>query len=407
MKFFRIALPLFVLTAALTGAIATPASATESALDFRVAPAAGSELSEGEDYFVLDMEPGDTRAQSLEISNDSEGWLRVELAAVDAATAQMGGVDYGSEQLSDEATGSWITLQDRTVPLAPGGSTQVRFEVDVPDDAIGGVHLGGLVIWVEGAEEEAVAGAQASMSVQSRRVIAVQVELPGPAAPVLEIRGAHAEARPDGLYLGMDLFNAGTSFATGTGTVSIEGRDEVGTFALDTVVPRTGTNFPFRWGGSSVPNGSYEVEIEIDYGVAITTWQGEVSVGPALQADLRGRGIDGGARSAFPAIVAAIAAGLLSIGILLFFARKRSLFSGVSSRLPRVSLTRSPRHPAPPLRVIPGRRPAAPTAPPAVFVPRSEEEQRCVPPPPPPPPPARPIRAAPGYVGAAVSNFDY
>lgn len=401
MKFFRVALPLFVLATTLTALIAPPASAAESSLDFRVAPAAGSELSEGEDYFILEMEPGDRRAQAVEIRNDSQRSLRVQLAAVDAATAQMGGVDYASDELVPEITGSWITLEDRIIRLAPGESTQVRFEVKVPIDATTGAHLGGLVIWVEGAEEETAAGASASLSVQSRRVIAVQVDLPGPAAPVLEIRGAYAEARPDGLYLGVDLFNTGTDFATGTGSVSIEGRDESGTFALDTVVPRTGTNFPFRWAGSSVPNGSYEVAIEIDYGVGIATWQGEVSVGPALQADLRGRGVDRGAGPIFSRSLLAIAVVLVLIIILLLW-RRRSPLSSLGSRLPRLSFARSPGHAPAPLQMVPARSPAQPAAAPAAFVPRSEEEQRCVPPPPPPPPPAGPSQMDPSYQGAAA-----
>lgn len=403
MKVFRIAVLLLVLTAFM-GSIASPVSAAESALDFRVAPAAGPGLSEGQDYFVLDMVPGDRRTQAIELSNDSQQPLHVQLAAVDAATAQMGGVDYASEEKPAGATGSWITLEDRTIPLAPGESTQVSFDVEVPEDAVAGVHLAGLVIWVEGAEEETNAGTQASMSVQSRRVIAVQVDLPGSAAPVLEIRGGHAEARPDGLYLGVDLFNSGTGFATGTGTVSIEGLDELGTFTLDTVVPRTGTNFPFRWGGSGVPNGSYDVSVEIDYGTAIATWQGEVVVGPALQAGLRGRGVEAGQSDLLRSMLA-IGAVLIGVVGLVFFLRRRRVLSRIGSRRPRPSLTRSPPPPARP-HMQPARRPGLVPAPP-VFVPRSEEEQRRVPPPPPPPPPARPAPVA-AYAGAAGgSNFDY
>lgn len=403
MKLFRISLLFMVLAAAFMGSTATSAWAAESVLDFRVAPAAGSELSEGEDYFVLDMVAGDSRTQAIQLSNDSQSPLRVQLAAVDAATAQMGGVDYASEEPATEATGSWITLEDRSIPLAPGGSTRVPFEIEVPEDAVTGVHLAGLAIWVEGAEEETAAGTQASMSVQSRRVIAVQVALPGPAAPMLEIRGAQAEARPDGLYLGVDLYNSGTGFATGTGTVSIEGREESGTFALDTVVPRTGTNFPFRWGGSGVPNGSYDVSIEIDYGTATASWQGEVVVGPALQAGLRGRGVEAGGLSALLRLMLVIGV-LISVVVLVFFLRRRQVLSRIGSRLPQPSLRRSPLPPARQLQ--PARRPGLVPAPP-VFVPRSEEEQRCVPPPPPPPPPARPT-PVPSYAGAAGgSNFDY
>ena len=400
-----------ILTSVLTGVLVlclTPAvSANESALDFRVVPAPSSEVSEGGDYFVLSTEPGGVETQAVDVSNPSTKPLTVRLAAVDAATAQMGGVDYGAEQLPTKATGSWISLDQELVELAPGASKEVAFQVAVPSDADSGVHLGGVVVWVEGAEQQQDAGAGATMNVQSRRVIAVQVDVPGPAAPLLEIRGAHAEARPDGLYLGIDLFNSGTDFASGSGAVSIEGRDGSETFALDTVVPQTGTNFPFRWSGAAVPNGSYDVAVEIDYGVAIATWQGQVSVGPAVQQDLRGRGVGEGAGSRLPLLIS-IGAALALLLVLLFLWRKRGHFSGLGSRLPAVSIPRSRRQPAPRLRTVPARRPRVVTPSPAVFVPRSEEEQRCVPPPPPPPPPARPAHKGPGYAGvASVSNFDY
>ena len=382
MKSFRIAFPLCVLSAALVASIPMPASASEGALDFRVGPAAGSELSKGGDYFVLEMESGHSRTQAIEISNPSQRPLRVQLDEVAAATAQMGGVDYGSEQPPTGAAGSWITLEKRTVSLAAGGSTNVSFEIEVPANAVTGVHLAGLAVWVEGAERETAAGARTTMKVQSRRVIAVQVNLPGPAAPVLEIRGAQAEARPDGLYLGVDLFNSGNGFARGTGTVSIEGRDGIEDIVLDTVVPRTGTNFPFRWAGAAVPNGSYEVAIEIDYGVAIATWQGQVRVGPAVQEGLLGRGIGERGSSAFPRLLLAVGAALLALIVLVLVRRKRPFFPRSFSRAPGVR--RSRRHPRPTHRIVPDQGPGAVTSSPTLFVPRSEEQRRLPPPPPPP-----------------------
>lgn len=380
------------LTCLLTGfvvlSIAPSASADESQLDFRVSPATGSDVSEGGDYFVLPMAAGEADTQSVTVSNPSSQSLEIRLAAVDAATAQMGGVDYGSEEITPEATGTWIALEESQVRLAAGESAEVEFDVGVPSDAGSGVHLAGLVVWVEGDEDQAAEGASATMNVQARRVIAVQIELPGPAAPLLEVRGAEAEARPDGLYLGIDLFNSGTGFAKGTGTVSIEGRDAQETFTIDTIVPGTGTVFPFRWASASIPSGSYEVSIEVDYGGSAASWQGEVLVGSAVQSDLRGRGVGEGSGSGQQKYL--VPGGillLLAISGLLF----RRMFSGrVVLRLPRVSFTRSPK----PAVVSSLRSPqrnvmrSAPAAPPPVFLalPRSEELQRRVPPPPPPPP---------------------
>ena len=390
MKKLHTTLRALMVTAALLVHLAPSASANESALDFRVVPAASSSLSEGGDYFVLAMEPGDVLKQALEISNPSKRPLQVRLAAVDAATAQMGGVDYGAEQITPEATGEWISLEQDTIRLGPDESREVSFDVAVPADAASGVHLGGVVVWVEGAEEETVAGAAATMNVQSRRVVAVQVELPGDAAPALEIRGAQAEARPDGLYLGIELFNSGSDFAKGTGTVSIEGRDAEESFLLDTVVPGTGTTYPFRWAEAGVERGSYDVTVEVDYGAGIATWEGEVTVGRGVQDDLRGRGV--GSSDGPGQVLYLTVAGVLLLAVLAYLVRK-----GLLRDLPIPTLRVSRRpvktraagallpHPSVPSYA------SAPTVTRVPFVPRSEEEQRRVPPPPPPPPPGRPL----------------
>ncbi len=385
-----IAIAILVLNAA------HPASASESDLAFRVAPASGSQLSEGGDYFILSMQPGESREQAVQVSNSSSKDLEIRLAPVDASTAQMGGVDYGSENAAPESTGDWIVLSESKVALAPGESKTVEFSVRVPSGAADGLHLAGLSVWVEGDESQRSTGSPATINLQSRRVIAVQVNLPGPAAPLLEIRSAQAEARPDGLYLGIELFNLGTDFASGEGTISIEGRER-GSFLFDKVVPRTGTTFPFKWADTSVPNGSYPVSVEIDYGGPHASWEGEVVVGAVVQNDLRGRGVAEGTAMSVPQKVliggiALIVGALLLLG--LHQARVRSLFKRSPSRrrLPSVRPVRSR---------IRGRPTSTPT-PAARFVPRPEEVQRRVPPPPPPPPPRPGPARAPVLASSAT-----
>lgn len=392
-----------VLTAVLVLCLGPAASANESALDFRVMPGPDSEVSEGGDYFVLTAEPGDVERQTVEVSNPSDEMLDVRLAAVDAATAQMGGVDYGAEQLPTKATGSWIALDQERIQLAPGDSEEVAFDVNVPGDAPSGVHLGGLVVWVEGVEQKQAAGAGATMNVQSRRVVAVQVDLPGPAAPIVELRGAEAEARPDGLYLGIDVFNSGNGFAKGSGTVSIEGQDEQGSFLLDTVVPQTGTIYPFRWATTGVPNGLYEVEIELDYGSGITSWNGEVLVGPAVQDDLRGRGVDASAGRELDRYL--VIGGGLALALVALLLHRRLRGGRPLRRLPRIVIQRAqrpgpvastPRSVQVPVRIGAGYPISD------LSVPPSEQQRRVPPPPPPPPGGFRPPPPPPLGVGRAA-----
>jgi hypothetical protein len=354
---------LIAATAALvaSGAVAAPASAA-TAMRFSVRPDPDGSLSPGADYFVLEAEPGDTVTQALQVSNPGARPVRVRLAPVDATTAQFGGVDYTASGLRPRVVGAWIELEDENLELAPGEVETVPFTVSVPAGAPTGVNLGGIAAWTPppAAAASDQEGLAATTEVHTRRVVAVQVELPGPAEPVLEIAGVSASARPDGVYLQIDLHNSGNGFAQGEGTLELPDEEFAGTFALDKVVPGTGVAYPLRWRKQAPPKGSYPVVVEIDYGAGVAEYEGEVVIGGGLEADLADRGIRDVGSGGFPAVPAAAAgAALLCCAVALLVWRRR-------------------RRPAP--------ASAAPTAPVTAVPPPSPSMARPHGPPPPPPP---------------------
>lgn len=300
----------------------SPAAAGETKIDFVVRPASGSEVSVGGDYFRVRSEPGGTSRQTLELKNESRAPVALHLAAVDAWTAQMGGVDYGEERHRLERTGGWITLGQRSIELAPGSSTSIPFTVDVPEGARSGIHLAGIAVWSPKAETAPEAVAAATIELKTRRVVAVEVELPGRSGPELVIRGAAAAARSDGLYLEMDLFNEGRGYARGEGLVRIQGQDGPATFPLDIVVPETGTAYPIKWSDERIPLGAYRVSIEVDYSDDVARWEGDVVVGQAVDDDLIDRGF-AAAPGTFPWPVLLTAVGLVLLLLLVFFIRRR------------------------------------------------------------------------------------
>lgn len=340
------------------------ASAAIPPMRFSIRPDPHGSLSEGGDYFVIDAKPGTVVRDALQLSNAGKQPVRVRLEPVDATSAQLGGVDYSSVGDAPERTGSWIDLA-RTVVTIPAGAVElVQFDVSVPEDARPGVNLGGIAAWTPptGAGEREDEGLDAAVNVQTRRVVAVQVNLPGPAAPVLEISEVNAIGRPDGIYLQMTIKNEGHGFATGEGVLRLgEGDDAiVESFALDKVVPETVVWYPVRWRAEAPPDGAYPATVEIDYEAGVARWQGDVTVGELVRESLDDRGI--GSEPQFPvALVAVIVGAAAAMGAAVWRWKRRR--------------RKKAEAPAP--------RPAAHLAPPP---PPPVATTKTSPPPPPPPP---------------------
>lgn len=373
---------LMILAAALvvTGTLASPARAAIGAMRFSVRPTPTGSLSPGGDYFVLKTAPGEVVEDALEISNPTSRPVQVRLAPVDATTAQMGGVDYTPSDSVPQAAGAWIDLARTSVDVAPGDAEVVPFSVSIPKDAPPGINLGGIAAWTppSGAEGPDADGVAATVEIQTRRVVAVQVELPGSAAPHLEIGGVKAIARPDGIYLQVDITNTGHGFAAGEGTLELPGESFSSVFPLDKVVPGTQVGYPIKWRAAAPADGAYPVSVEIDYGDATAEYDGEVVVGAEVRTGLADRGIGGEAsrsRSLLLPLGGLAVVGAAGIAAVLHRRRRRSR---TESR--PAPATRAPAAPA-------TATPSGPTAPPPPPSPRPTAS------PPPPPPPL--VDAAP------------
>lgn len=261
---------------------------------FLVRPAPDSSTTAEGSYFLLEIEPGAEIVQNLELRNDSPEPIVLELAGVDAVTGPLGGASYGLA--TDEVTraGAWIELQETSVPLEPGASASIPFTVSVPSDAQTGEHLAGLAVAAVESDAPAAttdAGGGASVDIRTRRLVAVQVNLPGAAEPELVISGVRPVARPQGLYLEIDIEHVGTALARGEGTISLPGDGFEQDFVVDTFVPRTTIAYPISW-TADTREGSYDAEVELRYDGKVATWQGEVSVGEEVLDTLADRQVD-------------------------------------------------------------------------------------------------------------------
>lgn len=276
--------------------LATPATAATQDGDvaFLVRPAPGSSTVAEGGYFLLEAGPGDEVSQTLELRNDSTEPVELQLAAVDAVTGAQGGASYGLATDAVTRTGGWITLDETTVPLEPGAFARIPFTVRVPSDVDSGEHLAGLSVAAvqdDGPVATEDVGAGASVDIRTRRVVAVQVNTPGPAEPELTIDGVRPAARAQGLYLEIDIDHVGTALARGEGTISLPGEDFERDFEIDTFIPRTSIAYPVQW-TSDAREGSYQAKVEIRHDGRVTTWEGEVVVGDEVLDELAERQVE-------------------------------------------------------------------------------------------------------------------
>lgn len=266
-------------------------AAAEDGPKFLAQPAAGSSTEPLGGYFVVAGSPGKTFTQSVALRNDSEGPLDLRLAAVDAATAQRGGSSFGLETDKPAQMATWIALDKTSATLAPRSSLTVPFRITVPADAGSGVHIAGISILVPAAKDsgvEAGSKAGASVTVQSRRVIAVQVNLPGPAEPELVITGVAPIARPDGLYLEVAVKNAGRGMTKAEGVVTLADDGFAQKFSIDTFVPGTSIAYPIRWTDKAL-DGDHPARVEIRYGDRVAVWDGKFTIGKAIKEEQANR----------------------------------------------------------------------------------------------------------------------
>lgn len=330
---FRLCL-LPALLAALAG-VAGPAAAAQSPMNFTAEPAPGSSLAPAGGYFLVNARPGGTMEQAVVLHNLSNRPIELRVAAVDAATGAYGGVSYGLPGDARTRVGKWISFDSPSVQLAAGSAVRVSFTVAVPEGAAGGEHLDGIAVWSPSSAEtkEAKRGAGqagATVSIQTRRVIAVLVRVPGPAVPRLVVTGVTPAARADGVYLEIGIENRGGALTKAKGVVSIPDERFKKTFAIDTFVPGTAAAYPIKW-APSPRSGEYQARVELRYGARRTSWEGTFTIGEKVAKELVERGAPGRvekpptsvATLAAIAAAAAAAAGLLVGGVIWLVSRRR------------------------------------------------------------------------------------
>lgn len=358
----------------LVAGLTWPAAAQEEP-SFVAQPAPGARTDPGKAFFLLEVEPGTRLSQRVGLRNDGDQRLTLDLAAVDGETAESGGVSYNLAAEPVEGPGGWISLERESVTVGPGESLTVPFRVAIPKDAVSGIHLGGISVEPADAEGPEPTG-QAQIVITTRRVVPVVFDLPGPQDPELVIHGVEPDARPDGVYLEIEIENVGTDATEGEGLVVVDDAGFEEEFIVGRFVPHTSIRYPVKWAATAA-DGEYCASVELTYevgnGSKTAAWDGCFAVGERIQEQLEDRGAPGN-QSFFEKwrnVILAVVGILLLLAVLWFFLiwrRRRRDDEDQGRKVPETA-----------------RRPAiSGAAQPAAQPPRRDPNSR----PPPPPPTA-------------------
>ncbi len=254
-----------------------------------VAP--GSSTDPDGSYFVLDADPGDTITQTILVHNERPYPVEAHIEGVDAFTRDATGAGYGTPGKAPVGTGTWIVVSTPVLTLQPGEELPVSFTVHVPESATPGQYLAGMSAFVplEASSTTTVPVpenvADVRITLQGQRVIAVQVNVPGPAAAKLAVAGVRPVATPDGLALLLAMENEGNAFAKGTGTVRVESTGLRTGFDIDTFVSNTAIEYRVFW-TEDVVVGVHDVAVQLRYDGKQVAWNGTVEITPGLASQL-------------------------------------------------------------------------------------------------------------------------
>ncbi len=315
------------------GLIASPAGAVKPGDVVAATPAAGSSVGPGH-FFVLPISPGQSMTQSVQIGNNNNHQVNVDINAVDAYTSSSTGAVYNTPDSPDTGTARWVIVSVPEITLAPQQGRQVSFTVAVPKGTAPGQYLAAISVSVPLPDDAAQGGARGgphtagfSIALQPQRIVAVEVDVPGPRAPNLVVSGVDPKATGGGVDLGIHIANQGNAFAHGSGVMRVADTNTDYEFKVDTFIPGTSIVYPAPWTKTVVP-GLHHVEVDLTYeGGRRATWNGTVNIaGDAatqLENQLRNVTVGSSSHSSLWLVLAAGLLALLVAGALYMRRRRR------------------------------------------------------------------------------------
>jgi hypothetical protein len=178
----------------------------------------------GRANFAYAVDPGAVISDTMIVVNTGTEPLPLTVYAADAFTAASGEIDVLADGTPSADAGTWVSVAQTAVELAPGQSADVPFTITVPADARPGDHSAGIVTSLTSRE------AASSLSVERRLGTRINLRVAGDLVPAAAVTGV--TARYEGSWnpfesgrvvVEYSLENTGNTRLTGVDTLTVDG----------------------------------------------------------------------------------------------------------------------------------------------------------------------------------------
>lgn len=199
-------------------------------------------------YFKPAIARGGAYRNQVIVTNSNAKPVELFVNPVDGLTGVTSGAVYANRQKSGQGTARWVHPAVREVRVPGHGQRSVAFVVRIPADATPGEHLAGLAF--QNAHPKRAPG-KFSITEIVRAVIGVDISVPGPAQPSIQLHGLALRALPGTAFpsVVINLGNAGRQLCQPRLAVVMTGPG--GTLRvvrqLDTILPGDAIPYPLAW----------------------------------------------------------------------------------------------------------------------------------------------------------------
>lgn len=243
------------------------ASESPASVDFEAYPSHKSTVNSSISTYFLDKIPqGKSHTEALVIRNMSSKSIDVQSATVNAVNGTNGGINY---ETAPSLT--WIHGLPKSISIPAHGTKQVSFEINVPNSASAGDHIYGISLTDHPAalmDNPGNTASKVSVQVkeQLRRVIAVEVQVPGPAVYGVKLQNSSIVTLPSGAYLTVHGTSTSDVIQNLHGQLTLlQNGKKIWSVPIknDEVLPHSNFTLSYRWASGTPEMGQYTTSISI------------------------------------------------------------------------------------------------------------------------------------------------
>lgn len=251
-----------------------------------------NQIDKKKSYFDLLMNPDQKQEIEVLITNAGNKVMIVDISLIDATTGNNGVIVY--TQVGERDTSAPLTttdvakVLDNSLQINPGEEKTVRLELTMPDKKFEGQILGGIVVKGKTTEEETNSDDNISIENEINYVVGLNLTMDEKQVDanlnLKKIEEKLVDHRPavianiqnDKPVIMTDAKIAGNIKAKGSdsvlSTVDYEGAK---------IAPNTNFDVVYDWGGKSISNGTYVLEMKIVCGEDVWEWKEEFEISDA------------------------------------------------------------------------------------------------------------------------------